>query len=137
MSNKSETTVELFLDAGRKMKKKLVAVEDGVSFTQAEVLRFVQEQGSPLMSAVAIHLHIRAPSATALVNQLVDGGYLVRETNKDDRRQVHIKVTKKATTELATIMNKRKKILHGMLQSLSDKDHSDMQRILKKILETN
>ena len=135
MANKIETTTELFLEAGRMMKKKLITVEDGVSFTQAEVLRFVHEQGKPLMSDIAKHLEISAPSATALVQQLARRGYLSREGNPSDRRQVHLAVTKKAISELTAIMNKRKKILHVLLEGLSEKDHQDMQRILQKMLK--
>ncbi len=40
MANKTDTTVALFFEAGRMIRKKLDK-EDGVPFAQAEVLRFV------------------------------------------------------------------------------------------------
>ena len=135
MPNKSEKTTELFLDAGRMMKKELLAKADSLPFTQAEVLRFVHEKGDPLMSDVAKHFAISAPSATSLVNQLARGGYLERKGNVEDRRQVHLHATKKAVSELTAIMDKRKKIIQALLQGLSDKDHSDMQRVLQKMLK--
>ncbi len=87
------------------------------------------------MRDIAKHLEISAPSATALVNQLADGGYLRREGDRTDRRQVHLFITKKAEKTLTTITSKRKKVLTSLLLGLSSKDHADMQRVLKKMLK--
>lgn len=134
MTNKTDTTVALFFEAGRMIRKKLDK-EDGVPFAQAEVLRFVCDMGSPTMRDLAKHLEISAPSATALVNQLADGGYLRREGDRTDRRQIHLFVSKKAEKALAAIMEKRKKVLKKLMLGLSAKDHDDMQRVLQKMLK--
>lgn len=133
MSNNIDTTVTLFFEAGRMIKKKIDG-KDAVPFVQAEVLRFVCDAKAPLMRDVAKHLDISAPSATSLVTQLVKGGYLRREFDAQDRRHVHLVATKKATKTLQEILQKRKKILAKLLVGLSAQDHENMQRALQKML---
>jgi DNA-binding MarR family transcriptional regulator len=130
--NNIDTTVDLFLEAGRMIKKRIT--EDHLPFAQVEVLRFVHEEGSPTMRAIASYLHIAAPSATALVNQLVDGGYLRRVSDEHDRRQVRLSLTPKAKKALESIMQKRKKVFRAVLAGLSAQDHQDLQRILHRMI---
>jgi DNA-binding MarR family transcriptional regulator len=135
MANKKDETVDLFFEAGRMIRKKLDKEDGHIPFVQSEVLRFVHEHKNPSMRDIAQHLEIRAPSATALVNQLVRGAYLTRHYDESDRRQVRISVTKKAERAIDDILSKRKRVLEALLHSLSDKDHADIQRVLQKMLK--
>lgn len=135
MPNKTDTTVDLFFEAGRMIKKRLA--KDHLPFAQVEVLRFVHDEGTPTMRGIASYLRIKAPSATALVNQLVDGGHLRRVADKLDRRHIRLSLSPKGARALDAIMHERKKILRGILAGLSAKDHEDMQRILTKLLSNN
>ena len=93
MANELDTTVGLFFEAGRKIKRCIDRERGPLSLTQSEVLRFVEEHKSPTMRDIAQHLQITAPSATSLIAEMVAQAYLTRKNNPQDRREVHLLLT--------------------------------------------
>ena len=63
---------------------------DPLSFLRLEALRCIAERDTPTMKDVAQHLSVKPPSATALLNTLVRGGYVYRIADSSDRRRLHL-----------------------------------------------
>ena len=64
-----------------------------LTFAQSNVLIVVQEQGELSLKELADALHVSRPSASTMVERLVDMGMLVREQSKQDRREVRIRIS--------------------------------------------
>jgi DNA-binding MarR family transcriptional regulator len=64
-----------------------------LTFAQSNVLIAVQEQGELSLKELADALHVSRPSASTMVERLVDMGMLMREQSKLDRREVRIRIS--------------------------------------------
>lgn len=67
---------------------------DPSTVLQIETLGFIEAE-QPTMKAIADYLHIKAPSATSLVNGMVKLGLVKRISDPDDRRSVKMIITAK------------------------------------------
>ena len=118
---------------GKLIKNRMERVA-ALPMAQLEVLRFVAEAEHPTMRDVAIHHHIAAPSATALVQELARLGYLTRVADRKDRRQVRLEMTQKGKKALKLTMEKRKQVLTELFSTLTQQDKDTFNRILGNIL---
>jgi DNA-binding MarR family transcriptional regulator len=64
-----------------------------LTFAQSNVLIVVQEQGELSLKELADALHVSRPSASTMVDRLVEMGALAREQSKVDRREVRIRLS--------------------------------------------
>src|SRR3990167_600409 len=72
-------------------------VKKGVTQTQFLVLTAVRAYGRCTMGVLARNLHIRMPTATGIIDRLVQRGYVRRLAMADDRRQVAVELTPAGT----------------------------------------
>jgi len=131
-----DTTVGLFMEAGRLVRRRIETAHAPLSFTQCEALRHVAEGGEMTMHELAQALGIAAPSATALVSELVREQYLRRAGNPRDRRQVLLVPTMHGQRAVATTLKSRTRVLEQLLCGLSGRDHRDLQRIFTKMTDS-
>lgn len=73
----------------------------GLTLPQYRVLAMLDE-GSAAASAVADHLAVSKPNVTALVDGLVERGFVERLPDPEDRRRVRHVLTTDGRTELAS-----------------------------------
>ena len=127
-------TASLLLDVGRIIRARM---ERGLpfSFAKCETLRLLAEEENPTMQTVARHFKITAPSATAIVNELVKSRLVTRAENAFDRREVLLRLTPEGKKTLRSIATKRKGIVSGVLSVLSPRDRTELDAILEKILK--
>ena len=89
------------------------------------------------MNKLAEAEQVRPPTMSRVVEALVKGGLVRRETNKDDRRSVIVSATDKGTKLLHEGRNRREKRLIKLLSKL-DADEirclGKASRILSKIM---
>jgi len=64
-----------------------------LSFAQMRALRFVRTRGQLSITKLAELLNVSAPSASTMVDRLVEKGVLVREPDPADRRKVIVTVS--------------------------------------------
>ena len=105
---------------------------DPFSFLRLETLRYVAEKDNPSMKDVADYLCVTPPSATSLINSLVEAGQIERIYDKDDRRFVRLAVTPKGKTALASGFKKITTRMRRLLSNLNAKERSDLFKILEK-----
>ena len=106
-----------------------------VIYIKAEILKFLQDNQTSKMKDVANYLGITPPSATTMIDKLVQEKYLSRKQDPNDRRQVLLIVTNKGKTFIHTSFENMRKILDKTLDVLSDKDKKDLIRIYNKLLK--
>jgi DNA-binding MarR family transcriptional regulator len=136
-----DSTATLFTEIGLALKSRMQHAI-GMPFSQCQTLWFVAgHKSSPLshisMQDVARHFNIRAPSATFLVEELVQNGLLERHANVGDRRKVELVVTPKGKRTLKTFETKRNAVLSTLFGPLGAQDRKELNRILRKLLESS
>ncbi len=64
-----------------------------LTFVQSNVLMAIEERGELSIKELADALHVTRPSASAMVDRLVEMGMLVREQSQQDRREVRVRLS--------------------------------------------
>ncbi len=135
-----DSTISLFAEASTLIKSRMHRVLPQ-SFTQCQTIWFIYQKEShqekPTMQDIARYFKITAPSATALIDELTKNGLIARNVSTQDRRKIELTLTTKGKKLFKTMTEKRTKILGDILKVLSAADREDLNRILKKILESN
>ncbi|MCL5008874.1 MAG: MarR family transcriptional regulator [Patescibacteria group bacterium] len=100
---------------------------------QMETLRFIGEKEKVQMKEVADYLAITPPSATVMVNILVDLGYVERQAGRQDRRAVRLSLTKKGRQILEKAVTQRCQRMKKLLSKLNQREQAELLGLLKKM----
>lgn len=71
-----------------------------LSLPQFNTLNVILEHGTVTIKELAEALHVSAPSASAMVDRLVEMGLAVREQGQEDRREVHVQLSETGAENL-------------------------------------
>lgn len=94
--------------AGRKLKDHIFSVQSGLhdsggscrggelSMAQVQMVMAVRESDAMTISYLAEKLKVSPPSASNMVDRLVEKGVLLRERSEKDRRKVVVRLSEKA-----------------------------------------
>lgn len=126
-------TASLLFSVGRIIRSRMEPYLP-ISFTQFQALQILEEGKGLTMRAIAEHFKIAAPSATAVVNELVKAGFVKRTENAKDRREVILTLTAKGKKMLQVASISRKKVVSEVLSVLSFQDRKQLDVILNRIL---
>ena len=86
---------------------------------QLELLGVIEQQPGIGIAAAGRVLHLAANSVSTLVDQLIDLGMLVRDTDPDDRRAAQLWLTEAARQRLAAGRQARTELMAGVVAGLS------------------
>lgn len=111
------------------------AKETGFSLSHFEVLGYIAEKGNVTMKEIALWLHITPPSASTLIEVLVEKKLVSRVQSDKDRRTIHITLEEKAHKLFHKIYSKKMSIFKKMLSKLNGSDKENLIRILNKCIE--
>ena len=103
------------------------------SMVQMRVLYFVNSKKSPSMKEVSEYFCISSPSATEMIERLINSGLLTRKSNLEDRRSVNIAITAKGKKELNAAKKIASKFISKAVSNLSKKELGNFLEILIKI----
>lgn len=122
------------------MKHKLVVTyhnkkEITITPSQGFVLRFVAENNTTNVGAIARALHITSSAATQLIDCLVDKGYLIRKNHPHDRRVSTLSLSTKANRLFNEFKEQSLEKMTELLGILSDKELVQYATLNKKIIE--
>jgi|APSaa5957512622_1039677.scaffolds.fasta_scaffold157162_2 DNA-binding MarR family transcriptional regulator len=81
---------------GKAMSEKEKVLLKDISIAQFHTIMMIRKMGKVSLKQLASMLQISPPSASAMVNRLVDKGVLLRSQSSKDRRKVEISLTKDA-----------------------------------------
>ncbi len=104
------------------------------SFLDIAVLNAADERRNPSMSDIAEILRITGPSATAIIDRLVDKGALVRAEDKDDRRIVRLSITDEGRKVLKARMRESISGMDQLLGALNPAERAEFDRLITKII---
>jgi DNA-binding MarR family transcriptional regulator len=104
------------------------------AFLDIAILHLAAEGGSPAMKDIADMLRIAGPSATIIIDRLVDKGELVRIEDKDDRRVVRLTITAAGRKTLKTGTRESESGMDHLLSVLDDKERAVFDKLITKII---
>ena len=127
-------TVSTWLD-----RRKRAMVRDmhacGQSPAQLHVLGLLSEIGPTTVSSVATHLGVTPPSASAIVDRMVEAGLVTRERNEADRRVVTVSLSPSGRDTLGSVVGGRRDMLERVLGQLSDDELTTATTMLARLDE--
>jgi DNA-binding MarR family transcriptional regulator len=106
-----------------------------LSMLQIQTLVFLKKNPDVQMGEIASNFSIELPSATSLINKLSKANLCIRKADEKDRRLVLIALTKKGELLLDKAMEEKTKKIKDNLSHLSEKDKTDLLRIIDKMLK--
>jgi DNA-binding MarR family transcriptional regulator len=133
----TDKAISLIFSVSRMIKEKYCSDrQKSISGMKLETLRYIKEN-KPLMKDIAEYLSVAPPSATSLVNHLVEAKLVERIRDEKDRRIVRMNITdfgeKKFIQGMALVADRMKEAL----SPLNESEKKDLIRILEKISKTN
>lgn len=121
------------LNGVRRVVRRLVRArldEPNLTSSQVELLRVVESSPGTGVAAAARVMHLAGNSVSALVYQLVDAGYLRRETDPADRRAAQLHLTPAAQQRLGKWRAGRTEVVGTGLAQLTDAERANLTRAL-------
>ncbi|MEO8897362.1 MAG: MarR family transcriptional regulator [Candidatus Dormibacter sp.] len=109
--------------------------ECGQSPAQVHLLGLLNELGPTTVSHVAALLGTTPPSASAMVDRMVDTGLVVRERNEDDRRVVTVSIGPGGKEALQVALGGRREMLERVLSQLDDEELRATLRVMARLEE--
>lgn len=112
-----------------------------LTLAQMTMVMLVHERGQMTLKELAEALRVSPPSASAMVDRLVETGVLTREQNRADRREVIIRIAASAETDMEAAERQALGAIVEVLEKLGLDDAKawcDIQcRIMKALEEEN
>ncbi len=114
-TDKKIQQARLLLNFGKRMRDNVMSafvqansaaqgeVEHDLSPPQMHLMMQVKKSGEATISEIAEMLNVSTPSASTMVDRLVEKKSLIRERSKIDRRVVTVRLSKQALTHLEII----------------------------------
>lgn len=131
---KIEYLISLFFNTGRLIKEQSCHNEDidPISMLKIEAIRLIEKE-KPTMKRIAEYLHIKAPSATSLINGLVKMEYVKRVADPNDRRVVQMIVTDKGKNFFKKGVEQMNEKLKEVLLKLKQDQLDNFIQIMEEI----
>ena len=107
----------------------------GQSPAQLHVLGLLRETGPATVSHLAAQLRTSVPSASAIVDRMVDGGLVVRVRGEEDRRVATVSLSPAGRDALHRAVGGRREMLERVLSQLDEQELRDTVRVVHRLEE--
>jgi DNA-binding MarR family transcriptional regulator len=118
--------LDAVMDAARVLVAVVAAsvleVEDRASLPQLRVLTLMATHGSLTLGAVAGALGVHPSNATRMCDRLVAAGYVDRQDDPQDRRQLRLTLTGSGRELVDSVMSHRRTAVRRALAEMTDED---------------
>lgn len=135
-TNSTDKEIILFIYKISRLVRKHVTnpahIPDELSMLQMNALMNLSH-GPLTMSQIAKELYVQLPTASSLVDRLIEAGHVKRSSDKLDRRITKIELTAKGKQILSTAMKTKMKHLKFILDKLSPSEKKSLGSILKNL----
>ena len=117
---------------GRLVRRRLRQAVPGPPLrgAQLELMRIIEQQPGVGITPAARILHLAANTVSTLVDQLIDLGMLVRDTDSSDRRVARLWLTETATQRLASGRQARMELMGRVVAGLSAAEREALAQAL-------
>ena len=105
------------------------------SLLHEEALKILKENEDIKMADFAKALNITKPSATCLVQNMVESGYITRMYSLEDRRKIKIGLTQKGEEEYKRMREEMTQEMRKIFCGVSESDARKYLKIQDKLIE--
>jgi DNA-binding MarR family transcriptional regulator len=144
INKKVHNTIELFWQtipqlwhAARSITYQTANEEFHITVSQLHTLRRIAE-GNESVSSLAECMHLSRSNISRSVDQLVNSGYVIREQDSSDRRNVNLTLTEAGKKLVHSFLDSNGKKMVEKFSLLEDKDLDDIFRglvAMQKVFE--
>lgn len=128
----SEEIINLMYHVMRQLNKHEVVEPVAVNAYQLHTLYLLTQQPRT-MSELAEALAVTLPSTTAMVNRLVEHGWVERRADAHDRRVVHLHLKEAGRVALRKAKAARYRKLKALLDAMQEADVATLHRIFSNL----
>lgn len=104
-----------------------------LSVSQVHVIRQVRKHGTLAMSELADLLGVSPPSASTMVDRLVDKGVLSREHSTEDRRKVVVRISPEAIKKIESVETRILQLFEILVEKLGPETTRQWCRVLERV----
>lgn len=106
--------------------------ESGLTISQTRVMQIIHEKGGEItQKEIEASLQVSHPTVVGIVSRLEKNGYLSCRVDECDRRNKIVSVTDKARQIAKIMYDGRENVEKRLLKGLSDKEVSELRRMLE------
>ena len=109
--------------------------EMNITLPQFIVLEIVRKKDCPKMTDIAGELDVTSSNVTAMIDRLIESGYVERADDPQDRRIVRICLTVKGKNITQKAVEQRKRCLGQVFSKLSCEDQRALLKITEKLVD--
>lgn len=102
----------------------VLQVEDQASLPQLRVLTLMEKRGSLTLGGVAAALGVHPSNATRMCDRLVVAGYVDRQDDPDDRRQLRLTLTDAGHRLVESVMSHRRTAVARAMAEMAPEDRA-------------
>ena len=112
----------------------LLLCRGDITHSQRFALFLIAEKKNASVKDVAGALQVTSSACTQLINELVKSGYVQRNINKEDRRELNLVISKKGQTKIALMKKEYFAMMESLFKTLTDAELNTFSTIHKKII---
>ena len=129
--------IELFWNINRRIVKRLapLAQKEGMTITAMVVLWKAHHAGARHVTALAEDLGVPPSTLTGMLDRMVEGGWLERDRDPDDRRAVVMKSTPKLGELIRGLKHASSRTLEKAFRGLPQATRARLGADLTSVLE--
>ena len=134
-NQKIDQLTSLFFGTSRLIREHMKPAKktDPSTFLRIGTLHYISESKQPTMQEISKFLSITPPSATSLIDGLIESGMITRVADTRDRRMVRLEASPKGRKILEKTHKEMMVRMNQVLEKLDSKDIDDLIRIMKKL----
>jgi DNA-binding MarR family transcriptional regulator len=133
-NDRLKSLVALSFEVQMAMRERFKRKLGGPSFPRMILLRCLSGRSGASMKELAACLGVAPPSATAMVDTLVDDGLVARGPDPSDRRGVRLKIKPKGRKLLSAGLKSVSGQMEEMFSKLSHEEQDRLIAIFRKLL---
>lgn len=109
---------------------------EDLTYEQLNVLKLIGTHGAHTLKMLAKFLAVTPPAASVMVDKLVNLGFVGRNENPEDRREVLISVTARGRRVVGRFQEHSEKRFSEFLSDLSDEEITVFNRVVHQFTRT-
>lgn len=126
-----EAILYLYTESRRITKD--LAARHGVTGPQLAVVKMLEPVGKLSLSELSWKIRARNSTVTGIIDRMEREGLVERRRSEDDRRVIHITLTRKGQRLASEIPVEPVQIFRQILSELSARDAAELSRILTRL----
>ena len=114
--------------------RSLDELDPGLDLPAFRALAFIERHPGATMGALAVGVDLPPSTTTRLCDRLAAAGWVSREHNPDNRRQVEVVLTRKGHRLVATAVQARGRALEAVLQRMPPVQREAFEAVLPDLV---